>query len=201
MNDELQRLKDGGEPVLAALFSEYRERLERLIEFRLDQRLRSRVDPADVLQEAYLEISRRYPEFVSNGNVAFFVWVRQMTLQTLIDVQRRHFGQKRTPQQEIKLHTNLSGTTSDSIAQVISAQLTSPSGVAIRAEETAKLHAALASMDEMDREVLALRHFEHLGNAEVAQALGLSVSAASNRYVRAMTRLGEIMQRLTSKLE
>lgn len=201
MNDELQRLKDGGETALAALFSEYRERLERLIEFRLDQRLRSRVDPADVLQETYLEVSRRYLEYVNGASVAFFVWLRQMTLQTLIDIQRRHFGQKRTPQQEIKLQHDLGGTTSDSIAQVISAQLTSPSGVAIRAEETARLHAALASMDETDREVLALRHFEHLGNAEVAQALGLSVTAASNRYVRAMTRLGEIMQRLTGELE
>ena len=87
--------------------------------------------------------------------------------------------------------------TSDSIAQVICAQLTSPSGAAIRAEEIEQLHVRrLATMDETDREVLALRHFEHLGNTEVAEALSLSVTAASNRYIRAMTRLGEIMQRL-----
>ena len=78
----------------------------------------------------------------------------------------------------------------------MSAQLTSPSRALIRDEEIQQLHHVLSSMDEVDREVLALRHFEHLGNAEVAQALGLSVTAASNRYVRAMTRLGEILQGL-----
>ena len=196
MSDELQRLKAGGEIELAGLFSEHRDRLERLVGFRLDQRLRSRVDSGDILQEAYIEIARRYRDYLTAPEVSFYVWARQITLQTLIDVQRRHFGQKRSPQQEVRLERTPSDGTSDSIALVLSAQLMSPSGVAIRAEEIQQLHAALASMDETDREVLAMRHFEHLGNSEVAEALGLSTTAASNRYVRAMTRLGEIMQRI-----
>ena len=48
-------------------------------------------------------------------------------------------------------------------------------------------------MDEIDREVLALRHFEELTNNEVAEVLGLQKSAASNRYVRALTRLRTIL--------
>lgn len=196
MNEELRRLTDGGEIALAELFSQHRDRLVRLIDFRLDPRLQSRVDSEDVLQEAYIEISRRLNDFLGQAEVSFYVWTRQLTLQTLIDVQRRHFGQKRSPRREIKLRQNPVGETSDSIAQVIRAQLTSPSRVAIRAEEMQQLHQALATMDEIDREVLALRHFEHMGNNEVAEALGLSASAASNRYVLAMTRLAEIMQQL-----
>jgi RNA polymerase sigma-70 factor (ECF subfamily) len=165
-----------------------------MIEFRLDHRLRSRIDAADVLQEAFIEISRRHAEFSKDPKVCFYVWARQLTLQVLIDLRRRHFGQKRSPYHEVKLGNQFADTTSDSIAQVICAQLTSPSGVAIRGEESQRLHDALASMDEIDREVLALRHFEHLGNAEVAAALGISVTAASNRYIRAMTRLGEILR-------
>ncbi|WP_010585704.1 sigma-70 family RNA polymerase sigma factor [Schlesneria paludicola] len=197
MNDELERLQCGGEKALAELFSEYRDRLERLVDFRLDHRLSSRVDPSDVLQEAYIEIARRYREYLNAPNVSFYVWVRQLTLQALIDIQRRHFGLKRTPQQEVNLKRGPSESTSDSIAQILGAQLTSPSGAAIRAEEIRQLHLALASMDEIDREVLALRHFEHLGNGEVAETLGLTATAASNRYIRAMTRLSEIMQRFT----
>lgn len=201
MNEEIEQLRQGGESAVADFFSRHRDRLERLVEFRLDPRLRSRVDPGDVLQEAYIEIARRYRDFLEDAKVSFYVWARQITLQVLIDTQRRHFGQKRTPQQEVKFHRGPNESTSGSIAQVLHSQLASPSGVAIRAEEIQQLNIALDSMDEMDREVLALRHFEHLGNSEVAEALGLSVTAASNRYVRAMGRLGEIMNRITSSRE
>jgi RNA polymerase sigma-70 factor (ECF subfamily) len=185
---------------LMRLFAEHSDRLERMIEFRLDGRLRCRLDPADVLQDAFVEISRRYAEYQTQPQVSFYVWARQLTLQVLIDQQRKHFGQKRTPNQERKIEVASDGT-SDSIAQFLRSQLTSPSGAAIRVEETQQLHSALASMDPIDREVLALRHFEHLGNTEVAEALGLSVTAASNRYVRAMERLGDILKQQTTEMQ
>lgn len=201
MSNEPQNPVTDGQGDVAERFSQYRDRLERLVEFRLDHRLRSRIDPADVLQEAFIEIARRHAEYLNDPRVCFYVWARQLTLQVLINLQRRHFGQKRSPQQEVKLANHQADDTSESIAQVICAQLTSASGAAIRSEETERLHAALASMDEIDREVLALRHFEHLGNAEVAEALGLTPTAASNRYIRAMTRLGEILRRATEESE
>jgi len=201
MNEELEQLRQRGEAALAELFLQHKDRLERLVEFRLDARLRSRVDPADVLQEAYIEMARRLSDFLTDPKVSFYVWARQLTIQTLIDTQRRHFGQKRTPQQEVHLNRSPAENTSDSIVKVLCSHLTSPSGVAIRAEQVQQLNSALDLMDEIDREVLALRHFEHLGNSEVAETLGLSTTAASNRYVRAMTRLGEIMQRFSNDSE
>ncbi len=44
-------------------------------------------------------------------------------------------------------------------------------------------------MEPLDREILVLRHFEELSNGEAAQVLGLSKSAASNRYIRVLERL------------
>lgn len=195
MTAEAEQLRHGGEHALADLFSSCRERLERLVDFRLDPRLRSRIDPNDILQETYLEVARRVSDYIDRPEVSFYVWARQITVQTLIDTQRRHFGQKRSPTQEVPLSfEGDSSGTCYSIARAIAANHTTPSRAAMKAEEIEQLHAALATLDEIDREVLAMRHFEHLSNKEVAEALGLSVTAASNRYVRAMTRLSEILQ-------
>ena len=192
-NPDCRRLIEGGDAALAELFSECRARLERMVEFRLDPLLRGRVEAADVLQEAYIEIARRIGDYTANPAVSFFVWARQLTSQTLIGVHRRHFRERRDPGLEIRLGRGGAPTTSDSLARLLLDQHTTPSQAAVRAEEVSELRAALESMDEIDREVLALRHFEQLGNNEVAEILELSITAASNRYVRAMKRLGEIM--------
>jgi len=199
-DDERRMLKEGGQQALAALFSTYGERLERIVSFRLDPRIRGRIDAADILQEAYLEASNRLPSFLESRDVTFFVWLRQQTLQTLVDIHRRHFRQKRDVKREI--HFSSTGTshgTSLSIAHFLVGQLTSPSQIVAQAEEMQWLEQALNSMNEVDREVLALRHFEQLGNSQVAEILGLTPTAASNRYLRAAARLSEIMQRLESK--
>jgi RNA polymerase sigma-70 factor (ECF subfamily) len=80
-----------------------------------------------------------------------------------------------------------------SLAAQLLGRFTSPSRAAIRAETQLRVQEALNAMDPIDREVLALRHFELLSNGEVAQILGLSKAAASNRYIRALKRLKEIL--------
>ena len=198
--DERRMLVEGGQTALASLFSSYQNRLERIVSFRLDPRIRGRIDAADILQEAYLEASDRLPSFFESADGSLFVWLRQQTLQTLIDIHRREFRQKRDVNREIRFaSTGTSDGTSLSIAQFLIDQLTSPSQLAVNAEELQWLQAALNSMHDVDREVLALRHFEQLGNSQVAEILGLTPTAASNRYLRAAARLSEIMQRLNSK--
>lgn len=199
-DDERRMLKEGGQTALASLFSTYRARLERIVSFRLDPRIRGRVDAADILQEAFLEVSMRLQSFLDSTDVSFFVWLRQQTLQTLVDAHRREFRQKRDVNREIHFaSTGTSDGTSVSIAQFLIGQLTSPSQVAVKAEEMQWLQEALNSMNELDREVLALRHFEQLGNNQVAEILGLTPTAASNRYLRAAARLSEILQRLNAR--
>ena len=202
MNDqaELELLKQDGEEALATLFSRHERRLERMVRFRMDQRLWRRVDPADVLQEAYMEVSRRLPDYLGNPAVPVFVWLRSMTEQVLINVHRRHLGAKiRNASLEVSLHGGpRPAATSVSLAARLVADLTSPSQAAIRDEVYVELREAFESMDPIDREVLALRHFEELGNNEVAQILGLQKAAASNRYVRALKRLKGILSKMPS---
>ena len=167
-----------------------------MVEFRLDRRLRGRVDSLDIIQEAYIEIARRIGDYTANPAVAFYVWVRQITWQTLVSVHRRHLGQKRHPSMEVRLNRKGPNETTYSIAEALVGQLTSPSGAARRQEDYDQLREALSTMDETDREVLALRHFEQLGNNEVAEVLGIARTAASNRYVRAIKRLGDVLATL-----
>ena len=197
MADEVKRLSEGGEAALAELFSTYRGRLERMVRFRLDDRLRGRVDPEDILQDAYIEIARRIGGYLAAPRVSPYVWFRQIAWQKLIDCHRMQMSLKRGADREVHSRRHGGGiSTTCSIAWALVGGLTSPSLAAVRQEQAERLHQALDSLDEIDREVLALRHFEQLGNAEVAEVLELSATAASNRYVRALKRLGEILSSL-----
>lgn len=183
---------------IGKVFSKFKPQLERVVEFRMDPRIRARVDANDVLQETFIDVKSRYREFIEEPAVSLFVWMRQLTLQVLIEFQRRHFRQKRNVQKEVRisLQNPDQSDTSQLIARELVGQLTSPSQAAIKAEELEQLNEALETMSETDREILALRHFEQLSNAEVAEIIGIKPAAASNRYVRAITKLGEIMERL-----
>lgn len=202
-SEELDQLNSGGEQAVAELFSKYRDRLERMVSFRLDRRLYGRIDADDVLQEAYLEIARRIGDYLKDPYASFFVWARQITWQTLLMAHRRHLGvQKRDAGLEVALHRRGAGdATSMSLAAHLVAHLTSPSQAVIREERYAQLREALQKMDEIDREVLALRHFEHLGNNEVAEVLGIQPKAASNRYIRALKRLQEVVTAMPEILD
>ncbi len=199
-SEERALLAAGGPKALADLLSLHQEKLERIVSFRMAPILRSRLDPADILQEAYFEISRRIHEFIEGSTVSFFVWIRQKTMQTLIDAHRNHTREKRDANREMPLASAPYGhTTSISIARFLLDDKTSPSGVAVREEELQQLQLALESMNETDREVIAMRHFEHLTNQQVAEVLEISTTAASNRYVRAASKLAEILNALPSR--
>jgi RNA polymerase sigma-70 factor, ECF subfamily len=194
MSDELELLKSGDADSIAEVFSRHRDKLQRMIRFRLDRRLYGRIDTTDVLQDVWLETSRRIEDYTSNPAVPFFVWVRQIAYQIIIDLHRRHLGaQKRNVSQEVSIGKS-NCDTSISIAAQLAGNLTSPSNVAMRGERLVRLREALDGMDEVDREVLALRHFEELGNNEVADILGIQKTAASNRYVRALKRLKQLLE-------
>lgn len=176
-------LRGGDDGAMALLFERCRERLHRMVHFRLDPRLVGRIDAEDVVQEAFLEAEKRLQAF-RDDQKPFLVWIRLITQQTMIDLHRKHLGAKmRSAGREV------AAPASGAISGFFVAQITSPSGAVMREELRAKVEAAMASMDEIDREVLVLRHFEELSNKEAADVLGIQENAASNRYVRALTRL------------
>jgi RNA polymerase sigma-70 factor (ECF subfamily) len=181
--------------VLADVFERNRQRLTQMVSLRLDRRLRGRVDASDILQEAFLECAERFGDYLANPTMPLYLWVRFLTGQKLIDLHRRHLGVKmRDAGQEVSLYQGaLPQASSVSLAAQLLGQLTSASRAAIRAETQIRVQEALNIMDAMDREILTLRHFEMLTNEETAHVLGIKKTAASNRYIRALRRLKEIL--------
>jgi RNA polymerase sigma-70 factor (ECF subfamily) len=191
----LDRLRAGQGEALGELFELHRERLWRMIQMRLDRRLLRRVSADDVLQEAFIDMAGRIGEYLEAPTVAFYVWLRFLTVQRMQMMQRAHLGaQMRSVSQEVALpESGAALASSESLAGQLVSHLTSPSQGAMRHELQDRLRAALDGMDPLDREVLALRHFEELGNNEVAAILGISKDAASKRHVRALVRLKQIL--------
>ncbi len=202
-DDLLVRLERGDEQALTELFTRHRERLRRMIRLRLDRRLQGRIDSSDVLQDTYLEVARRAGEYIANPDMPPFLWLRFLTEQTLQALHRHHLKvHMRDAGQEVSLrHRGTLQANSASLAEMLLGRLTSPTHAARRAEMQLKLQEVLNAMEPLDREVLALRHFEELSNHEVARVLGLSKTAASNRYKRALARLKEMLEGIPGFLD
>ena len=193
----IQQLQSGREEALAELYLLVRERLRRVIDFRLDYRLGGRVSHSDVLQETYVRASQRIESYLQKPDMPFFVWLRLEANQWMLEIHRFHFGaEKRDIRREVKLQgaQEGQGNTSVQLAAHLVGQMTSASGVFEKARQIEALEKTLSEMNDTDREVIALRHFEELSNIETAKVLGIAPEAASKRYIRALKRLKEIMQ-------
>ncbi len=195
--DILISLAGGGDArAMGELFDRFRGRLRTLVRLRMDRKLQGRVDPSDILQETYLEAARRIGKFAQERTMPFFLWLRFLAAQRLMISHRRHLGTRKRAA-EVSIHgRGVPHTQTGSLAEQLLGDFTGPDAVAMRGELRVKLQQALESMDPMDREVLTMRHFEQLSNSEVALALSISKTAASNRYVRALDRLREILTEL-----
>jgi RNA polymerase sigma-70 factor (ECF subfamily) len=187
----VQRAAAGEEGAMAGLFDRHRDRLRRMVGLRLDRRLQGRVDPSDVLQDAYIDLAGKLEEYASGPKMPFFLWLRLVVGERLIRVHRQHLGAAmRDAGREISLNAGgMPAASSASLAAQLLGEFTSASRALARLEMQSILQDVLNGMDQIDREVIALRHFEELSNDEVAEVLGLSKGAASKRYVRALLRL------------
>ena len=202
-NRVLEQVSQGNAQVLGSLLVRYRSRLRRMVALRLDRRLQGRIDPSDVVQEAYLEASARVGDYLRNPKMPFFLWVRFLTGQKLVTLHRHHLGVRmRNAAQQVGLYAELvPEASSAALAAHLLGHQTSPSQAAIRAETKAMILAALDSMAPLDREVLAMRHFEQLSRAEIAQVLEVSEAAAGKRYIRALERLKLVLGESPGGLE
>jgi RNA polymerase sigma-70 factor (ECF subfamily) len=191
----IRRAREGDSQAQGDLFARFRERLRRMIHLRLDRRLTGRVDSSDVLQDVFLEVRNRLEQGGADPNLPFFLWLRLVTGQKLTDLHRHHLGARmRDAGLEVSLHRGAMPTASSaSLAAQLLGTITSATQAAIRAEHRLIVQDALNGLDPIDREILVLRHFEHLSNDEAALALGLKRSAASQRYIRALKRLKEVL--------
>jgi RNA polymerase sigma-70 factor (ECF subfamily) len=191
----LSQAAAGDRVALGDLFARHQERLWRLVRLRLNRRLQGRIDETDVVQEAFVEASRKIAEYLANPLAPFFLWLRHLTLLKLAELHRRHLGtEARSADREVSIYAGaLPEAASASIAAQLLGKLTSPSQAAMRVEKQMRVQEALDGMDAVDREVLVLRHLEQLSNVETAQVLELTPSGARARHVRALKRLRSII--------
>jgi len=199
----LERLRGGDRQALSDLFQRYRDRLRRMVELRMDGRLQGRVDASDVLQDAFLDAAARLDSYLKDSGLPAFLWLRLVVGERLAICHRRHLGAKmRNAGQEVSLYRDpLPQATSAALASMLLGRLTSPSHAAVRAELVLQVQEALNALDPLDREVVALRHFEQLSRAETAQVLGISEEAGAKRYIRALKRLKAVLATMPGGLE
>lgn len=190
-----ERLKSGDVEALAGLFQEHYDRLRRMVELRIDARLRGRIDAADVMQDSFIDLSKRLDGYLSDPKLPVFLWLRQVVSDRLAMVHRHHLGTRmRDAAQEVSLYRNaLPRASSAALVSMLLGRLTSPSSAAIRAERVLQIQEAVNALAPMDREVVALRHFEQLTRAETATVLGITEEAGAKRYIRALKKLKKIL--------
>jgi RNA polymerase sigma-70 factor, ECF subfamily len=203
----LARAAGGDMDAWGALLKRHQERLQGMVSFRLDPRLRGRVDAADVVQETFIAATARRGEFFAQSTQPLFLWLRWMVSNTLLELHRRHLGTRmRDARREVASGRRAGGAgdDDDSTRAALVAQLTcgvtGPATAAGLAEVKARLDEALGRMDAVDREVLALRHYEQLTSAEAAQVLQIQERAAAKRYLRALERLREVLSEMPGGL-
>ncbi len=192
----LERLRGGDRQALTDLFQRHRARLRRMVELRLDARLQGRIDASDVLQDAFLDAASHLDAYLRGTDLPPFLWLRCVVSQRLAICHRRHRGTKmRDVSQEISLHRDATPQASSAaLASMLLGRLTSPSNAAIRAEQVLRVQEALNALDPIDREAIALRQFEELSRAEMAQVLGITEEAGAKRYIRALRRLKAVLE-------
>jgi RNA polymerase sigma-70 factor (ECF subfamily) len=187
----------GGDPkAIEQLLAQQREPVRRMIGLRLDPAIAARVDASDVVQEVLLEASRRLNDYLREPAMPFHLWLRHIARDHIIDAHRRHRQAKRrgVDREQPMIPAGLAGHSSIELAAQLCDQELTPASAAMQRELERRLHAAIAELNEDDREIILMRHFESLSNQEVAMELGLSEAAASMRYLRALRRLRTALQ-------
>ncbi|MEZ6129083.1 MAG: sigma-70 family RNA polymerase sigma factor [Planctomycetaceae bacterium] len=192
----LDAIRRGDSEAVGDLFELHRQRLLRMVHLRLDSRVRQRIDATDVLQETFLVMSRRIQEFLDGAGGSLFVWLRLLAAQKIVDLHREHLqAQKRDASREVSIfEQRMTRSTSDLLATQLVIHSSSPSQKVMKAERRTKLSEMLMEIEELDRDILVLRHFEQLSNREVAETLEMNESSVSTRHVRALIRLKELLR-------
>ena len=191
----LQEVESGEPDAVNRLMDRHREAVRRMVQMRLDHAVARRVDASDVVQDVLLEASQRMKDYIQNPGMPFHLWLRQLAKDRVIVMHRRHrAAQRRSVDREQNLSTMNTDyrSAADLAALLKDAELT-PAAATLRKEMEQRFLAAIAQLEDNDREMIIMRHFEHLGNSEVAQALGLSAPAAGMRYLRAIRRLRDLL--------
>lgn len=186
----LDQLRSGDAEALDRLFIQHQQYLLRVVELRLDRKLRTRVDASDIVQETHLEVARRMDDYLRRRPMSFRLWLRKTAQERMIMIRRRHLdAQQRAVGREVALPDR----SSIALARQLLAGGPSPSQQARRRELAGQVREAVEQLPEADRKIVLMRNFEELTNKEVAELLQIDSVAASKRYGRALLRLRNVL--------
>ena len=189
VTSELLTSLAAGNSVFDQLFARHRAFLKSAIEFRMDQSLRSRMDPSDIVQDAELLAFERMQDYLERRPMPFRIWLRKTAQEQLIMAHRRHIGASR---RSVKREVTVPNRSSAQLAKLVANEKT-PSRAFSDDELGAQVRRALAEMDEKDREVLLMRHYENLSYNEIAYILEIEPATARQRSGRALIRLSQLL--------
>ncbi len=177
------------------LLDRHRESLRQLVRLRLDRVIARRVDASDIVQDVLLEANQRLGDYLADPRLPFHLWLRHLAKDRMIDMHRQHRrAQRRSLDREQPLagEANAEHSAFDLAGQLIDQELT-PAAANIRRELEARFLAAVDQLEEDDRDIILMRHFEQLGNSDVALALGVTPATAGMRHLRALRKLRAIL--------
>ena len=192
----LEEAKSGSPKALQQLLVVHRPRLRKMVSIRLHPMVKTRVDESDILQDALLDASMRIGDYFEKCSMPFFLWLRFITNQKIQQCHRQHLDTKKRSTRRHR-QTSLEDSASVNMADQLVSRESTPSSILVSKESVNRVRIVLNSLNETDREILCLRHFEQLSNAEVAETLDIPSTNASSRYLRALAKLQKGLESLS----
>lgn len=186
----------GDRNALSQLLAASAGKLERMVALRMDSRHGRHFESADIVQDALAEAAKRFHEWCAQTSYPFHVWLRLLTGQALARAERDLHREKRDVARESPIEAAAAKISAANAAEWIVSTHTSPTQAARRNELRELVTAALEQLEPLDREILALRHFEQLSNEDAAAELGIAPAAASKRFARALQRIRPALRAL-----
>jgi RNA polymerase sigma-70 factor (ECF subfamily) len=190
----LAQARAGDVPVLGRLLESYRSYLLVLARVQIGRRLQGKVDPADLVQEAFLGAFRDFHQLRGTTEKELIGWLRQILASLLANLVRHYQG---TQRRDIRLERQLTvelDQSSQALDRGLVAAQSTPSQQAMRREQSVLLADALGRLPEEWRDLLILRHLEGLTFPEVAQRMGRSVDSVKKRWPQALARLRQLLE-------
>jgi len=182
----LERAAQGDQTAFNRLFGLYRGGLKRLVALRLDERLKPRLDPSDIVQETQMVAYRRFADYLERRPMPFRLWLRKTAQQLVHEAQRNHL--QRHCRSLLKEEGPLNRS-SLLLARKLLTDQSSPADKLARREQQRRVSAAVAALSDRDRDIVMMRNVEGLSFEEIAQVLELQAAAVRQRYGRALLKL------------
>jgi len=182
----IKQIRSGETGAIDKLFARYRTYLHQVIEMRMDDRLRQRVDASDVVQETQLEAARLLSTYLERESVPFRLWLRQIARNRLHKIRRRHIdAARRTTTREVSLPER----STLQFAEQLLARGSTPSQHVSKQELVRRVQKGLSQLSDFDREILLMRNYEELSYEEIGYVMEIEPAAAKMRHGRALLRL------------